>query len=44
MSDYVYHEGESVKGGNNVCSLVYKRPEDLGIIKEQDESEKQMRA
>ena len=24
MNDYVYHEGEAAKGGNNVYSLVYK--------------------
>ena len=34
MNVYVYHEGVGAKGGNNVCSLVYKNLEDCGIIKE----------
>ena len=40
MNAYVYHEGVGAKGGNNVCSLVYKNLEDCGIIKEWKESGK----
>ena len=40
MNAYVYHEGEGAKGGNNVCSLVYKNLEDLGIVNEWKESGK----
>ena len=40
MNAYVYHEGEGAKGGNNVCSLVWKNLIDLGIIKEWEDSGK----
>ena len=40
MNAYVYHEGEGAKGGNNVCSLVYKNLEEVGIVKEWEESGK----
>ena len=32
LSAYVYDEGEGKKGGNNVCSLLYKRLEDEGCF------------
>ena len=31
---YVYDEGEGAKGGDNVCSLVYKHLFEEGVIKE----------
>ena len=37
---YVYDEGEGAKGGNNVCSLVYKHLVEEGIIKEWEDSGK----
>ena len=40
VKSYVYHEDEGTKGGNSVCSLVYKNFEDLSIIKKWEESGK----
>ena len=40
MSAYVYHEDEATQGGKNVRSLFYKNLEQLGIIKEWEESGK----
>ena len=40
MNAFAYHEGEATKGGNNVCSLVYKNFEDIGIINEWENSGK----
>ena len=40
MNAYCYHEGQGAKGGNNVCSLIYKNLEKLGIVKEWEESGK----
>ena len=40
MNAYCYHEGQGAKGGNNVCSLIYKNLEKLGIVKEWEKSGK----
>ena len=36
---YMYHKVEAVNSGTHACSLVYKNLEQLGIIKEWDESD-----
>jgi hypothetical protein len=32
----VYHEGVGSKGGNNVCSLIHKTLEMMGLLQEND--------
>ena len=40
LNAHVYDEGEAKKGGNNICSLIYKNLVKEGIIKQWEDSGK----
>jgi hypothetical protein len=40
LNEYAYGEGKAKKGGNNVCSLLYKNLVEEGIIKQWKDSGK----